>query len=228
MTRHEAGPVTNATSRPPPRALAPRLVALTERSLATAAETLARFERVARAARPWSVLFQLRDRELSALERIAFGRELRALCTRRDQWFQVNDRIDLAVVLGGDGVHLGEASVAAEDARAIVGPSAFISRACHDAEGALELDVDAWVLSPIFAARKGKPALGLGAVRRLHERCRTGSEGANRPHVWALGGVTASVAKACLAEGADGVAVMGAVLAGNELDALISELGILR
>jgi thiamine monophosphate synthase len=88
--------------------------------------------------------------------------------------------------------------------------------------------VDAWVLSPIFAARKGKAALGVAAVRRLHERCRSGSEGANGPRVWALGGVTASVAKACLAAGADGVAVMGAVLAGNELDALVYELGIAR
>jgi len=206
--------------------MAPRLVALTERSLATAGETLARFERVARAARPWSVLFQLRDRELSAFERLAFGRELRALCTESNQWFQVNDRLDLAVLLGADGVHLAETSVAARDAREIVGPSAFISRACHDERAALDPDVDAWVLSPIFAERKGKAALGLEAVGRLRERCGTAPAGTHAPRVWALGGVTASVARACLGQGADGVVAMGAVLVGDELDALLTELGI--
>jgi thiamine-phosphate pyrophosphorylase len=218
--------VTVVVSRPRPRALSPRLVALTERSLASGPETLARFEHVARAARPWSVLFQLRDRELCALERLAFGRELAALCTRSSQWFQVNDRLDLAVLLGAHGVHLGEASVAASDARRVLGPDAFISRACHDERAPLDPAVDAWVLSPVVAARKGKAALGLDAVRRLRVRCDAAPERPSAPRVWALGGVTASVARACLEHGAHGVVVMGAVLAGNELDALVSELGI--
>lgn len=206
--------------------MAPRLVALTDRSVASATETLGRFEHVARAARPWSVLFQLRDRELPALERLAFGRELRALCTKWNHWFQVNDRLDLAVLLGADGVHLPEASVTAHDARGIVGPTAFISRACHDEHAALDPAVDAWVLSPIFAPRKGNAALGLEAVGRLRARCDAASQRDDRMRVWALGGVTARVAKACLRQGADAVAALGAVLAGDEIDALLSELGI--
>jgi thiamine-phosphate pyrophosphorylase len=209
-----------------PRAVAPRLVALTDRSLANAAETLGRFERLAHAARAWSVMFTLRDRELPASERLSFGRALRALCTRERQWFQLNDRCDLAVLLGADALHLAETSVSAEDARRLVGPATFVSRACHDPERPLEPGVDAWVLSPIFAERKGRAALGLEAVTRLVARCRAEAPAGTASRVYALGGVTASDAKSALDAGAHGVVVMGAVLAADDSEALLASLGI--
>ena len=61
--------------------VAPRLIAITDRGVATALETLARFERLARAARPGSVMLQLRDPGLAARERLAFGRALRMAVT---------------------------------------------------------------------------------------------------------------------------------------------------
>lgn len=216
----------SVSSEPAAPAVRPRLVAMTDRNVASAAETLRRFERVARAARPFSVMFELRDRELAASERLAFGRELRALCAAERQWFAVNDRSDLALLLGAHGVHLGEASVTAEDARSIVGARAFVARACHDPECALEPGVNAWLLSPILAGRKGRAALGVGAVTRLAERCRSARASGDAPLVLALGGVSAAGVRACLAAGADGVAVIGAVLAGNEIDALLNELGV--
>jgi thiamine-phosphate pyrophosphorylase len=207
---------------------APRLLVPTDRSVASATETLRRFEHVARAATPFSVMFQLRDRELAAAERLAFGRELRALCTAEAQWFQLNDRCDLAVLLDADGVHLAEASIAAADARRIVGPGSFISRACHEQEGALEKDVDAWVLSPIFAQRKGRGALGIEALVKLRERCRASARAEGvEPRVFALGGVSARTAASCLAAGAAGVVAIGAVF-GGDVDALLAALGISR
>jgi thiamine-phosphate pyrophosphorylase len=140
----------------------------------------------------------------------------------------VNDRLDLAVLLGADGVHLGEASVTAADARRVVGPAAFISRACHEPHGVLEPGVDAWVLSPIFGVRKGRAALGAAALTRLRDRCRAAGQGATAPLVLALGGVTAPVAKAALRAGADGVAVIGAVLSSDRVESLLSELEIAR
>ncbi len=217
----------NGESEATPRIIAPRLIALTDRALANAAETLRSFERLARSARPWSVMFTLRDRELPAAERLAFGRALRALCTRERQWFQVNDRADLAVLLGADGLHLAESSVSAEDARRVVAPTTFVSRACHDPERALESGVDAWVLSPIFAARKGRAALGLEAVTRLVARRSAETAAKATPsRVYALGGVTAADAKRALDAGAHGVVVMGAVLVGDESEALLEALGI--
>jgi thiamine-phosphate pyrophosphorylase len=208
-----------AEPAPGARRVEPRLIAITARAVAGAGETLRRFERLARAARPHTVMFQLRDRELSARERLTFGRELGALCRAEQQWFQVNDRCDLAALLEADALHLGEASVAVADARRIVGASMFVSRACHAPDAALETGVSAWVLSPIFAERKGRGALGLDALAQCARRH-------EEPRVFALGGVTAENAAECLRRGAQGVAVIGAVLAVPEPEPLLDALGI--
>ena len=206
----------------------PRLIALTDRSVASAAVTLARFERLALAARPGTVLLQLRDRELAVRERLAFGRELRALATRTGQLLQVNDRLDLALLLDADALHLGEGRVAATEARRLVGAARFVTRACHEPDPAREPGVDGWLVSPIFAARKGRDALGLGVLgeRVAPEPTAAGPWG--RPYVYALGGVTADNAAACLRAGAAGVAVIGAVLGVEDPSALVAALGIAR
>jgi thiamine-phosphate pyrophosphorylase len=210
------------------RVIAPRLIALTDRSVASASETLACFERLARAAQPGSVMLQLRDRELSARERLAFGRELRRLATRAGQLFQVNDRLDLARLLEADAVHLAGGSVSAADARAFLDAPCFVTRAGH-APGALaEAGVDGWLLSPLFAPRKGREALGLEVLREMHTPAHSAAGSAGRALVYALGGVSAQNAADCVAAGAAGVAVIGAVLAGGPPGPLLEALGIAR
>jgi thiamine-phosphate pyrophosphorylase len=167
-------------------------------------------------------MFQLRDRELPVRERLAFGREMAALCRAEEQWFQVNDRCDLALLLDADALHLGEASVSVADARRLVGERRFVSRALHEPGATLESGVDAWVLSPIFEPRKGRGALGVDAVARFARR----ASGATQ--VIALGGVTAANAGESLQSGATGVAVIGAVLSAPEPEALVSALGVCR
>jgi len=201
----------------------PVLFAITDRRSATADETLERFARLGHAARPGTVAFQLRDRELSARERLHFGRALHAVARATEQLVLVNDRLDLAVLLDADGVHLGEAGVATAEARRLLGERAFVSRACHDSSGVEIADADAVLLSPVFEARKGRPALGLGALEAALEA--RGGRGV--PAVFALGGVSAANAGTCLATGADGVAAIGAVLHG-EIDALVRALHIER
>ena len=208
--------------------VAPRLIALTDRTVASAAVTLERFERLGRLARPGTVMLQLRDRELSARERLAFGRELGALARSTGQRFQVNDRLDLARLLAADAVHLGEGSVAAADARRLVGDGAFVTRACHAPDAATEEGVDAWLLSPVFAARKGQEPLGLGILGGMHARWRAAAGSPERPGVYALGGVNAENARACLDAGAAGVAVIGAVLSVEDPLPLVRALRIAR
>jgi thiamine-phosphate pyrophosphorylase len=206
----------------------PRLIALTDRGVASASETLARFERVAREARPGTVMLQLRDRELSARERLAFGRELRRLATSAGQFFQVNDRLDLARLLEADAVHLADGSVSAADARALLGAECFVTRAGHVPTALSEAGVDGWLLSPLFAPRKGREALGLGVLGEMHTRGDTAAGSPGRALVYALGGVDARNAADCVAAGAAGVAVIGAVLAGGPPGPLLTALGIAR
>jgi thiamine-phosphate pyrophosphorylase len=205
----------------------PRLIAITDRRVESAQETLTRFERLARAARPGSLLIQLRDRELSARERLAFGVELKALTLGAEQRFQVNDRLDLALLLGADAVHLGESSVVAGDARRLLGRQCFLTCACHEPEGAVDRDVDGWLVSPIAAERKGRSPLGRGVFREFQARWL--AEGSVvRPALYALGGIDAGNARACLDAGATGVAVIGAALTEPDPLPLLRALDILR
>ena len=197
---------------------APRLIVFSDLGVVAEAELLQRVERAARAARAGSLLVVLRDKELSARERLRVGAELARVARRHQQLFGVAERLDLALALGADAVHLAEDSVDAWDARKLVGGSLFVSRACHDPDRAGELDADALVLSPIMSPRKGRPALGLAALMRAKERC--GSR-----LLYALGGVDAGNALPCIGAGADGVAVIGAVLQA-EPEPLLAALGL--
>jgi thiamine-phosphate pyrophosphorylase len=172
-------------------------------------------------AEPGSVAVQLRDPELSAADRLALGHRLRRLTRDHEKYLMVNDRLDIAVLVRADGVHLGERSVRPEDARAALLPSAWISRACHDPAEAAPRDADAVVLSPIVAPRKGRPALGLSALT-------TARRHAGGAALYALGGVDAHSAAQCLAAGAHGVAAIGSALGLVDPGPLLQALGIAR
>jgi thiamine-phosphate pyrophosphorylase len=198
----------------------PKLIAITDSSLATTEVWVERLSALAAMATPGSLMLQLRDRELPLRVRANFGRKLRALCAASEQLFAVNDRIDLALALGADGLHLGEASVSTADARRFA-PALWISRAFHDPTGAV--DADAVLLSPIFAPRKGAQPLGVEAIARA----RRVDESAGKQLLYALGGISAENARACLEAGADGVAAIFAVLAPDPRP-LLEALGIAR
>jgi thiamine-phosphate pyrophosphorylase len=201
--------------------LRPRLIALSDTTRCSEAENVARFERLAAAARPGSVMIQLRDRELDDRRRIAFGTKLRDATWRHEQLFAVNDRGDLALLLEADALHLGEASVRPAEARRIVG-GMWLSRACHDPARATADGADAIVLSPILAERKGATALGVEALTVA--RRAAGFD----VLLYALGGIDAAGVGPCLAAGADGVAAIGAALDADDPIPLVVALGIAR
>jgi thiamine-phosphate pyrophosphorylase len=209
----------------------PRLVAITDTTLVPARELVGRLERLASSARPGSVALLLRDHQLSGLARLELGRALRAVAARHAQALWVADRLDLALLLGADVLHLGEASVSARDARRALPDAVGICRAWHEvtpsAQQQDELDaVDALLVSPVLAPRKGRDALGLEALGAWGEQLRARHQ-ASPPKMYALGGVTAESAASCIAVGATGVAAIGAALA-SEPSALLKALRIGR
>jgi thiamine-phosphate pyrophosphorylase len=121
----------------------------------------------------------------------------------------VNRRVDVALAAGADGVHLGFDAMPPAEARALLGPGAWIGVSLH---GEAELTalagapIDYVHLAPIFdplSKPSERPPLGLDALRRST---------ASGLAVLAQGGVTPEHAAACLAAGATGVAVTGAIL----------------
>jgi thiamine-phosphate pyrophosphorylase len=212
--------------------VAPRLVAITDTDVAPAGELVTRLRRLAASAVPGSVALLLRDHGLSGKARLELGRALSDLAREHQQRLWVADRLDLALLLGADALHLGEASVSARAARSLLPETAGISRAWHvtslDDAALSELSaVDALLVSPVLAPRKGRPALGLSALGVLGEQLRARNQAYPQPQLYALGGITARDAAACLAAGATGVAAIGAALA-PDVAPLLEALAIRR
>jgi thiamine-phosphate pyrophosphorylase len=206
------------------------LVAITDSSLLPADVLVARLARLAELAQPGTLALLLRDHSASALERLNLGKRLGAVARSSGQALWVADRLDLALLLEADGVHLGEGSVTAVIARRLLGADVRISRAWHAASltaapAAEELAaVDALLVSPVLSPRKGRPALGLGPLGVLGEQLRA-RNWACQPY--ALGGVSAENAAACRQAGAYGVAAIGAALA-DDPGPLLAALEMLR
>src|SRR5262249_15230078 len=132
---------------------------------------------------------QLRDPELPARSLLSKGIALRDRLRAMGAAIVVNDRLDLAIALGADGVHLGRRSVSVADARSIVGPGG-ISVACHSVDEvrrAASEGADAALLSPIFASPGKGPPIGVAAI----EAARAAIEARGSAlSILALGGIT--------------------------------------
>jgi len=153
---------------------------------------------------------QLREKDLPAGALFELARELRRRCTRHGVRLLINDRIDVALAVGADGVHLPVDSFAAGDARALVGPGRLIGVSTHSLEQAQRASAagaDFVVFGPVFATpskRPFGPPLGLEALAQ--------AAGAVSVPVFAIGGVTVARADAVCRHGAHGIAAIAAVL----------------
>jgi thiamine-phosphate pyrophosphorylase len=189
---------------------APRLTYITDTRTIVQKELFDRLERLVRRAPSRSHRFavQLRDPQLSGRELMFFAKELRTRTRELGIRLIVNDRADVAHLVGAHGLHLGRESITIDDARRLFGPSFFISIACHSAAEVVQAanaGATACTLSPIFASpQKGAP-LGLEAIREA--RSLLSASGVDIGLV-ALGGIDSKTAGLAIDAGADGVAAI--------------------
>ena len=193
----------------------PRLIQISALDVVPEPALLARIHAAARLPEPSrrTLAVMLRDPELSGRALLRLGTALREATRAIGASLLVNDRLDLALALEADGVHLGRRSVSIKDARALLGEGAFVSRSCHAVDEVTQvaaLGADAAVLSPIFASPGKGPPLGTGALRAAREALDRG--GFERVALVALGGIEAGNAEACFLAGAGAVAAIRADL----------------
>lgn len=153
---------------------------------------------------------QLREKDLTAAERFPLARELRALTLEFDARLLINDRIDLALAVGADGVHLGGHSLPPEEARRLLGPDRLIGVSTHHPEevvAAGRQGADFVTFGPVYPTPSKAPFGPPAGLDRLREAC-----AAPLP-VFALGGIRAGRVAEVLAAGAAGVALISTVLA---------------
>jgi thiamine-phosphate pyrophosphorylase len=185
----------------------PKLYPITDRRLSG----LSHAEQVARLADGGARVVQLREKHLSPHEFYREAEEALRVARERGVKLIVNDRADIALALGADGLHLGQDDMPPEAARALLGEDAIIGFSTHNVAQAVEaarLPVDYVAIGPVFATSSKSnpdPVVGLEGVARAREAVR------HIPLV-AIGGITRENARGVLEAGADSVAVIGALL----------------
>jgi thiamine-phosphate pyrophosphorylase len=179
----------------------PRLVLVTDRT-ATAGRDLA--DVVASAVDAGLPAVQLRDRDLPGGPLLALAERLRAVTARAGALLLVNDRIDVAVACGADGVHLGGGSMPVDVARRLLADGALVGVSTH-APGEAVRGADFAFFGPVWETPSKTGAQG---TARLAEAVR-----ATPIPVLAIGGVDATRVAEARHAGAAGVAVIRAILA---------------
>ncbi len=153
-----------------------------------------------------SAILQFRYKGAFTPEVFADVEHVAELCRQAGALFVVNDRADLAAMVGA-GVHLGQEDLTPADARKVMGNAALIGFSTHNEmqlRAALTEPADYVAFGPIFGtASKANPdpVVGLGELRRLRPLT-------SLPLV-AIGGITRANARRVIDAGADSVAVIG-------------------
>ncbi len=177
-------------------------------------------------------LLQLRDKTATDDDLRAAAKTFRSCCDEAGALFLVNDRPDLAVACGADGVHVGQDDMEPARARQIAGDALIVGRSTHSAA---QLDaaaaVDYSAVGPVHATptKPGRPAVGLEPIRYA---------AAHAPVPWfAIGGLDAENVDEVIDAGARRIVVVRAITEatdpraaaralGSALDAARKEVGV--
>jgi thiamine-phosphate pyrophosphorylase len=163
-----------------------------------------------------ATVIQLRDKTASTRQLVTIGEQLRVLTHQYGALLIVNDRVDVALAVEADGAHVGQDDMPADRARALLGDHRLLGVSAatpSEAKDALAY-ADYFGVGPIFQT-SGKadagPAIGIEAITTLRQ-C------VNQLLV-AIGGLTSERAVAVITAGADGIAIITAIVADPDPEA---------
>ena len=165
---------------------------------------------------------QLRWKDGPLREAVSVARELKSICGEHDVLFVVNDRLDLAMAIGADGVHLGEDDLPIPDARTLVGDSMVIGYSPADLfeiPRAIDAGTDYFGCGPVYGTGSKDDAGEAVGVQRMREV----RDLTDLPFV-GIGGINAENAVPVIEAGADGVAVISSVVAQDDIEAAARSL----
>ena len=167
-------------------------------------------------------IVQLREKNADAGELLRAGQVFRGACDRHEALFIVNDRPDVALALGADGVHVGQDDVPVSICRRILGTDAIIGLSCHssaDHAGAPD-DADYLTAGPVFATPTKPDAQAVGL-----ELVRAAAASIPAPRPWfAIGGIDAANIAEVRAAGATQIAVVRAITEATDPAAAVQAL----
>ena len=195
-----------------------KLYAVTDRSWLRG-ETL--YQQVEKALKGGATFIQLREKDMSDKEFLDTALEIKELTDRYNVPFVINDNVDVAIRCNADGVHVGQDDMEAGNVRQMLGSDKIIGVSVHNVSEAIQ------------AEQSGADYLGVGAVfststksdaenvsfEMLHDICRAVSI-----PVVAIGGITKDNIQELKGSGINGVAVVSAIFAAEDIEAATNEL----
>ena len=167
------------------------------------------FDAVEEALQAGVTLVQYREKNGPGNGMLEKARQLIALCHRYSVPLLVNDRLDIALLSGADGVHLGQDDIPVAEARRLAGENFLIGATAHNVEEALAAEAagaDYLGCGAVFAThtKKDTVPLGLDGLQAIRQAVRIPIAG--------IAGITTENYQQVLGTGADGVAVVSGIL----------------
>ena len=160
-------------------------------------------------------LVQLREKRASPREFYQAALEAVSTAKRLGVQLIINDRVDIAIAVKADGVHLGQDDLPPDRARSLLGETRIIGFSTHSLEQALAaslMPVDYVAIGPIFQTftkDRPNPIVGLEVINEVKARL-------SKPLV-AIGGITLQTAPSVIDAGADSVAVIADLLSAGDI-----------
>jgi len=161
-----------------------------------------------------AVCIQLREKDMPTRFFVEEARRMKILTTRFRAPLIINDRLDVALASGADGVHLGQDDMPYAEARRLMGPNAIIGLSVEKWDDVVEaeaLDVNYLGVSPVFETptkTDTKGSWGFAGLARI--------KAYSRHKLVAIGGMNASNAEEAVMAGADCIAVVSAICAASD------------
>jgi thiamine-phosphate pyrophosphorylase len=172
-------------------------------------------EQVERFIEGGAVIIQLREKYASPNEFYEGAKKALEIARRHKVKIIINDRVDIALALKADGVHLGQTDLPPENARKILGEKAIIGFSTHNLQQALEaskLSIDYLAIGPVFTTQtKENPEKPVGVEGVKAVRKAVG----DFPIV-AIGGINSNNYRKVLQAGADSVAIISDLLSDSD------------
>ena len=191
-----------------------RLCLVTDRGLAAGRSVI---DIALAAAHGGATMVQLREKDATTRAFVEQARALKAALAPLRVPLAINDRLDVALAVDADGLHVGQDDMPVDEARRLLGPGKFIGLSITAVDQVLRPDAaaaDYLGVGPIYAQQTKSDAaapLGLDGLRRLR--------GLTRRPIVAIGGLTPDNGAPAMAAGADGLAVVSAIVAADDPEA---------
>ncbi len=168
-------------------------------------------------------VIQLRDKTASSLKLYKDALSIRKITKESKVFLIVNDRLDIALAVDADGVHVGQKDLPASVARRLIGENKILGVSAETIEEAIQAEndgADYLGVGPIFEARSTKPDAGepkgLLLLKNIHQKCQI--------PIIAIGGINQMNAGATIQAGADVIAVISAIVSADDIAAATREL----